>query len=392
MPDPRNESRYGTGHDDGLEPLAPLDPSQVGSVDELVRAMSRTAFGGRRLGEAADVLEAMVRDADCFRVVTVSGAMTIAKQGLLLTEMIDRGWVQAVVSTGALMTHGFVESAGMLHFKHRPSMDDEHLYARGYNRVYDTIELEKNLDDTERALQRALESVPEDTVLSSRLINQKLGQHLDETVDGRAILKSAYRKDVPVYVPAFTDSELGLDLAIYKHTQSERSGRSIAFDPFLDLDHFAQLVRQHERMGIFTIGGGVPRNWAQQVGPYLEILRKRIGSPEPVRRYRYAVRICPEPEHWGGLSGCSYTEGVSWGKFLPESEGGRLSAGRARGILPCRDAPQPSAHARRRRPRGARRALGGARRSRAGARRGPGAGARLRAVRVGSASLLPGRV
>ncbi|MBW2373561.1 MAG: deoxyhypusine synthase family protein, partial [Deltaproteobacteria bacterium] len=293
MPDPRDESRYGTGHDDGLEPLAPLDPSQVGSVDELVRAMSRTAFGGRRLGEAADVLEAMVRDADCFRVVTVSGAMTIAKQGLLLTEMIDRGWVQAVVSTGALMTHGFVESAGMLHFKHRPSMDDEHLYARGYNRVYDTIELEKNLDDTERALQRALEDVPEDTVLSSRLIHQKLGQHLDETVDGRAILKSAYRKDVPVYVPAFTDSELGLDLAIYKQTQAERSGRSIAFDPFLDLDHFANLVRQHERMGIFTIGGGVPRNWAQQVGPYLEILRKRFGSPEPVRRYRYAVRICP---------------------------------------------------------------------------------------------------
>ena len=323
MPDPRDESHYGTGHDDGLEPLAPLDPSQVGSVDELVRAMSRTAFGGRRLGEAADVLEAMVRDADCFRVVTVSGAMTIAKQGLLLTEMIDRGWVQAVVSTGALMTHGFVESAGMLHFKHRPSMDDEHLYARGYNRVYDTIELEKNLDDTERALQRALEDVPEDTVLSSRLINQKLGQHLDETADGRAILKSAYRKDVPVYVPAFTDSELGLDLAIYKQTQLERSGRSVAFDPFLDLDHFAQLVRQHERMGIFTIGGGVPRNWAQQVGPYLEILRKRIGSPEPVRRYRYAVRICPEPEHWGGLSGCSYTEGVSWGKFVPESEGGR---------------------------------------------------------------------
>jgi deoxyhypusine synthase len=323
MPDPRDESHYGTGHDDGLEPLAPLDPSQVGSVDDLVRAMSRTAFGGRRLGEAADVLEAMIRDADCFRVVTVSGAMTIAKQGLLLTEMIDRGWVQAVVSTGALMTHGFVESAGMLHFKHRPSMDDEHLYARGYNRVYDTIELEKNLDDTERALQRALEDVPEDTVLSSRLINQKLGQHLDESADGRAILKSAYRKDVPVYVPAFTDSELGLDLAIYKQTQLERSGRSVAFDPFLDLDHFAQLVRQHERMGIFTIGGGVPRNWAQQVGPYLEILRKRIGSPEPVRRYRYAVRICPEPEHWGGLSGCSYTEGVSWGKFLPESEGGR---------------------------------------------------------------------
>ena len=53
------------------------------------------------------------------------------------------------------------------------------------------------------------------------------------------------------------------------------------------------------------------------------VLADRLGIDEPVRRYRYAVRICPEPEHWGGLSGCSYTEGVSWGKFVPESEGGK---------------------------------------------------------------------
>ena len=61
------------------------------------------------------------------------------------------------------------------------------------------------------------------------------------------------------------------------------------------------------------------------MGPYLEILRARLGSDDPVRRYRYAVRICPEPEHWGGLSGCSYTEGVSWGKFVPPAEGGRFA-------------------------------------------------------------------
>ena len=104
----REEVKFGTGHDDGLEPLVPLDLAATGSVDALVRAMSNTAFGGRRLGEAADTLEAMVRDRDCFRVVTVSGAMTIAKQGMVLCEMIDRGWVQAIVATGALMTHGFV--------------------------------------------------------------------------------------------------------------------------------------------------------------------------------------------------------------------------------------------------------------------------------------------
>jgi deoxyhypusine synthase len=322
---PRDENKYGTGHDDGLEPLAPLDPSVVAGVDDLVRAMSRTAFGGRRLGEAADVLEAMVRDESCFRVVTISGAMTIAKQGMVLCEMIERGWVQAVVATGALMTHGFVEGAGMLHFKHRTTMRDEDLYERGYNRVYDTIELEKNLDDTERAIQLALRDLPPDTVLSSHLLMRHLGAYLAERTDGRAILASAHRRGVPIYVPAFTDSELGLDLAIFNKLRARSGEPTFAFDPFLDLDDFTSRVRSAETLGIFTVGGGVPRNWAQQVGPYLEIQRVRLGVAEPVRRYRYAARICPEPEHWGGLSGCSYTEGVSWGKFVPESEGGRFA-------------------------------------------------------------------
>ncbi len=322
----RDESKYGTGHEDGLEPLAPLDLSAVDSVDALVTAMSRTAFGGRRLGEAADVLEAMVRDTDCFKVVTVSGAMTIAKQGMVLCEMIDRGWVDAIVSTGALMTHGFVESAGMLHFKHRTSMRDEELYEKGYNRVYDTIELEKNLDDTELALEKALENVEDGMALSSHHLFRELGAFLARETPGRAILKSAYEREVPVYVPAFTDSELGLDLAIYNKTRAERKGRArLGFDPFLDLDDYADRIRAHATLGIFTIGGGVPRNWAQQVGPYLEILRVRMGLDEPLRRFKYAMRICPEPDHWGGLSGCSYTEGVSWGKFVPESEGGRFA-------------------------------------------------------------------
>jgi deoxyhypusine synthase len=325
MPEPRDDQQYGGGVEDGLEPLVPLDPTSATSVDALVRAMSQTAFGGRRLGEAADVLEAMVRDPDCFRVVTVSGAMTIAKQGLLLCEMIDRGWVQAVVATGALMTHGLSEGAGLLHFKHKPSMRDEQLYEKGYNRVYDTIELEKNLDDVELILERALGDIPGDTRIGSRGVCEALGRDLHLHTQGRAILKSAFVRSVPIYVPAFTDSELGLDFSIHNQLRAQEGKRPLCFDPYLDLEDFTQRVRQTERLGIFTIGGGVPRNWAQQVGPYLEIQRVRIGRPEPVRRYRYAVRICPEPDHWGGLSGCSYTEGVSWGKFLPEDQGGRFA-------------------------------------------------------------------
>jgi len=321
----RDNKRYGHGHEDDLAPLRPLDLAAVDGVDALVRAMSHTAFGGRRLGEAADVLEAMVRDETCFRVLTISGAMTIAKQGLVICEMIDRGWVHAIVSTGALMTHGLSEGVGKTHFKHRPSMRDEVLYEKGYNRVYDTIELEQNLDDVERILQKALADLPDGTVLSSRVVCEQLGRQLALDGGDRAVLRSAFSRNVPVYVPAFTDSELGLDVAIHNHLRRRDGRPPFAFDPYLDLEDFTGRIRQHETLGIFTIGGGVPRNWAQQVGPYLEIMRGRIGVNEPVRRYKYAVRICPEPEHWGGLSGCSYTEGVSWGKFVPEAEGGRFA-------------------------------------------------------------------
>jgi deoxyhypusine synthase len=321
----RDESKYGDGFDDGLEPTRPLDVAKTDSIDALLRAMADTAFGGRRLGEAADLLETMVRDESCFRVVTISGAMTIAKQGLVLAEMIDRGWVQAIVATGALMTHGLVEGTGLQHFKHRPEMSDEELFPKGYNRVYDTIELEKNLDNIEGLLKETLQGADENEALCSRTILERMGKHLAADPDSRGVLQSAARRNVPIYVPAFTDSELGLDLAIFQKSVAREHGRQFRFDPFLDLDHFTEQILAHETLGIFTIGGGVPRNWAQQVGPYLEIQRVRLGVDHPVRRYRYALRICPEPEHWGGLSGCPYSEGVSWGKFIPESEGGRFA-------------------------------------------------------------------
>jgi deoxyhypusine synthase len=314
-----------SGHADGLVPLAPLDVGGLQSIDDLVRGMGRTAFGGRRLGEAADVLEAMVRDPGCFRVVTISGAMTIAKQGLVLCEMIDRGWVQAVIATGALMTHGFVEAAGMLHFKHRASMSDQELFEKGYNRVYDTLELEQNLDDTEKIVSETLDGLPDETVLCSSIVTEALGRYLAQHSSGRAILKSAVARRVPVYVPAFTDSELGLDVAVYNRRRAMQGRKRRPFDPFVDLERYTDQIRAHETIGIFTVGGGVPRNWAQQVGPYLDISQKRLGVAEPFRRFRYGVRICPEPDHWGGLSGCTYTEGVSWGKFIPESEGGRFA-------------------------------------------------------------------
>jgi deoxyhypusine synthase len=309
---------------DRLVPLAPLDLSQVRSIDGLVRAMAKTAFTGRQLGEAADVLEAMACDKECFVVMTLAGAMTVAKQGLIITELIDRGIVNAIVSTGALMAHGLVEATGRAHFRVNPDFKDEELYEAGYNRVYDTIEPEQNLDDVEHVVFQVLERWDQEETCCSWKLNRAIGKYLSHTAEERGILKSAYEKGVPVFVPAFTDSELGLDFALTNRLRQKRGQAPLRYDPFLDLEHFADTLLRQQRLGIFTIGGGVPRNWAQQFGPFIELRHRRGGENLPLKRYHYGVRICPEPVHWGGLSGSPYSEAVSWGKFVPPEEGGRF--------------------------------------------------------------------
>lgn len=328
-----HQNHDGTGidrklHDpieDRLIPLEPLDLSRVRSVDDLVRAMAKTAFTGRQIGEAADVLETMARDKDCFVVMTLAGAMTVAKQGLIIADLIDQGIVHAIVSTGALMAHGLVEATGRSHFRYNPDVADTELYERGYNRVYDTLEPEQNLDDVERVMAAVLEQWDHSEVMCSYKLNRAIGEHLSiRSKEQRGILKSAYEKGVPVFVPAFSDSELGLDVALHNRLRESSGRHKIRFDPFEDLEHFASTLLRQKRLGIFTIGGGVPRNWSQQFGPFIELRHRRMGENVPLKRYHYGVRICPEPVYWGGLSGSPYSEAVSWGKFVPPAEGGRF--------------------------------------------------------------------
>lgn len=321
------------GRKDGLRPLESLDLDSVTSFSGLLRAMSKTAFGGRALGDAFEITTRMVRDPACKVVLTLSGAMTIAKMSKVISKMIDAGMVQAVVATGALIAHGVTEAIGLVHYRHEPSMSDDELFAKGYNRVYDTLEMEANLNHVEEFTTRAVDSLGSQ-VLSSELICHALGRLLHEERHGPGVLQSAFARHVPVYIPAFTDSELGLDVSTWIMKRTAQPGSLSLeqaldlypnFNPYLDLSSFSRLAVGAERLGIFTVGGGVPRNWAQQVGPYVDILNHRLGLERTPPRYRYAVRLCPEPTHWGGLSGCTYSEGVSWGKFVPEPEGGRFA-------------------------------------------------------------------
>jgi deoxyhypusine synthase len=256
--------------------------------------------------------------------MTLAGAMTVAKQGLIIAELIDRGIVNAIVSTGALMAHGLVEATGRAHFRVTPEVSDEDLYEQGYNRVYDTLEPETNLNHVAQVMADILEGWDPDETMCSWKLNRAIGEHLHRHSAGRGILKSAFEHDVPVFVPAFSDSELGLDFALSNRMRSREGRRPLRFDPFLDLEHFAETMLAPVRIGILTIGGGVPRNWAQQFGPFIELRHRRGGEDLPLKRYHYGVRICPEPVYWGGLSGSPYQEAISWGKFVPPEEGGRF--------------------------------------------------------------------
>lgn len=335
-PKDKKDNSQNTQHN--FEPVFPLDLANIKDADEMLKAMSKTSFGGRQLGQAADVLYTMVSDPDCSVVMTLSGAMTVAKMGLVICEMIEKKMVQAVVSTGALITHGLVESVGMTHFKYDFKTPDFELKAKRLDRVYDTLELEDNLDDLEIIVDKIFGKFDDRHVVSSNVVTHAIGEYLSHSSKERGILKSAYENHVPVYIPAFTDSELGLDFALFNRKRVINQKKPLQFNPFDDLEHFTEFISKQKKTGIFTIGGGVPRNWAQQVAPYLDLIHKRIhtgknkkNSDAPndlshTKRYTYAVRICPEPVNWGGLSGCTYSEGVSWGKFHdPEKEDGQFA-------------------------------------------------------------------
>jgi len=311
---------------DKLRPIFPLDLSKIRTIDDLVRAMGDTAYTARQIGDGADVLEAMARDKDCFVVMTLAGALTVGKMGLIFCDLIESGIVKAIVSTGALMAHGLVEATGRSHFRYDPNkMTDNELFLAGYNRVYDSLEPETNLDHVEEVVDGILDKWDPEEVVCSWKLHERVGDFLVKNSKGRGILKSAYEHKVPVFVPAFSDSELGLDFALNQYARKKHKRPLLRFDPFEDFEKFARTMMATKKMGIFTIGGGVPRNWSQQFGVYAELMARRGYENLPLKRYNYGLRICPEPVHWGGLSGSTYTEAVSWGKFVPPEEGGQFA-------------------------------------------------------------------
>lgn len=258
----------------------------------------------------------MVEDPECTVFLTISGAMTIAKMGLTICDAIDEEMVQYLACTGALMAHGLVESIGLKHYKYHPDHGDALLAEQKINRITDTLEPEENFDHVEEIVDAALDGIdglePMSPMSFHRLVGQYLAEHYP---DERGILKSAYLKRVPVSTPAFVDSEIGNDVYIHNLKRRQRGRPPLLMDLERDSRVLIEMATKGKRLGILSIGGGVPRNNVQNVAPLIEIINTRLGMHLPESQFSYGCRICPDPMFHGHLSGCTYSEGMSWRKM-----------------------------------------------------------------------------
>lgn len=285
------------------------------SVTSFISSLAGNGGLAAQVSRGAKALAAMTDDTDCVRFLTISGAMTVGKMDLIICDMIEQGLVHAISSTGALMAHGLVSSIGLKHYKYNPKYDDTELARRKLNRVTDTLEPESNLDTVEDVIGKVIEKIDGRQMLSPTAFNKLVGKHLNENYpNDRGVLKSAYLHGVPVFVPAFVDSELGNDIYIHNIKRRRRGKKPILMDLELDSKELIRTVTGPKRFGILSIGGGVPRNNVQNVAPLIEIINERLGPTFPNRRFSYGVRICPDKPHFGHLSGCTYSENESWRK------------------------------------------------------------------------------
>ena len=300
--------------------IQPFNPSKARTVEDVLVALQSCSFQGRNLGQALEILTKMVED-KCFRVLTLAGAMIPAGMEEIICQLIERKIVNVIISTGANITHSILnvmdDKDRQVHFMGSPVVDDQDLYEHQIDRVYDTLLHEPSYWKAEDfILEKFLEEYGAETqvILTPSEFFAWLAKHLP----GRSFIKVAADNNVPVFNPAFSDSDLGLDVSRYRRF----NGVQLLVDEVGDIEKYAQVLMQHETSGTIILGGGVPRNWAQQIYPYLENIAQRKGLEEaaPFTGFKYSVRLHTAVPEDGGLSGCTLSESVSWGKYQPDAK------------------------------------------------------------------------
>ncbi|PYE55966.1 1,9-bis(guanidino)-5-aza-nonane synthase [Deinococcus yavapaiensis] len=283
-----------------------LDIKQV-NVVPLIEMMGKTAFQARNLARAAEIFDEMVNDTDCGVILTLAGSMVSAGQREVILDLLRANAVDAIVSTGAnIVDQDFFEALGYRHYQGDIFANDDQLRRLHIDRIYDTYINEDELrvtDDTTRVIADSLAP----GAYSSREFIREMGRYLVENGLGEgSIVRTAYELDIPIFVPAFSDCSAGFGLVAH---QVANPDAHVSIDSAKDFRELTELKVKHGKTGLFMLGGGVPKNFVQDVVVSAEFL-----GYEDIEMHAYAVQLTVADERDGALSGSTLKEANSWGK------------------------------------------------------------------------------
>jgi deoxyhypusine synthase len=266
------------------------------TLSELTEEMRLTGvLQGGRVGRAVDIMADMFSDHKYTVFMSLSGPLIPGGLRIIIRDLIRDGFVDAIVTNGANIVHDIIEVIGRDHYIGLKNVNDEEIFQRGYNRLYD-IFIE---NDTFSELELFVGNLVDDIPIEKRdgiSINEFLRELGLRILDEDSVLKAAADKKVPIFSPGFLDSMLGIPLWIYGKQ------KKLVFNPLKDFNLLAEMVFDAEKSGAIILGGGTPKHHTQ----YLHTLRDGLEA---------AIQISSAREEDGSLSGAPLSESISWGKL-----------------------------------------------------------------------------
>jgi deoxyhypusine synthase len=272
----------------------------------IIKAMADMSFTSRETARAADILNMMISDRDCTIILTIAGSTSAAGCMRIYSDMVKYNMIDAIVSTGAaIVDMDFFEALGFKHYKGTPNVDDKQLRELYIDRIYDTYIDEEQLqacDSTVKAIADSLEPKP----YSSREFITEMGKYLAKNAKKKdSLVQVAYENNVPIFCPAFSDSSAGFGLVMH---QVENMDSHVSIDSVKDLRELTEIKIRANTSGLFMIGGGVPKNFAQDT----VICAECLGHVVPM--HQYAIQITVADVRDGACSSSTLKEASSWGK------------------------------------------------------------------------------
>jgi deoxyhypusine synthase len=274
------------------------------NVVPLVDAMQHMAYSSRDLARAASIYERMVRDHDCGIILCLAGSLISAGLKQVFIDLIRSNMVDAIVSTGAnIVDQDFFEALGFKHYiaddLFKQGTEDATLRELMIDRIYDTLIDEEELricDETTEKIANSLDPRP----YSSREFIRAMGAYLESEgkIPARggvdSIIYAAYQNDVPIFCPAFSDCSAGFGLVAHQHARQDKP--KVSLDSAKDFYELTQLKIANPTTGLLMIGGGVPKNFAQDIVVAADVL----GAEAPM--HKYAIQITVADVRDGALS------------------------------------------------------------------------------------------